>query len=88
MGPGTGVGRSRYLEYTGELVRVCLWKVVRGCRTWCGCRVWPPWGCGEEDGGDGTLRSIPGLGRAGNWMNASVTGEVEVGHMHIRRREV
>ena len=42
-------------------------------------------GCGGEVGGDGALRSIPGLRRTENWVEGSVTGEVDVEYMHIRR---
>ena len=90
MGSWTGVGRSGYLESTGELVRVSVLGVVRGGRSWYGCRVWSPGGngCGGKVGGDGALGPIPRPRRARNGIEVSETGKVDNGEMHIRGQKM
>ena len=88
MRPWTRVGRSRYLESTRELVRVCVLGVVRDGVTWSGYRVWSSGrnGCGGKCGWDGTFRPILGFCRAINAREERERCEVKVGYAHIGER--
>ena len=85
------MGRRGYLETTRELVRVCVLGVVRGSRTWCGCRVRSSGRerCGGKGGGGiDALRTIPRFRRSRNETEGLETSEVGLEYVHIRRWKV